>query len=58
MSSSDYQQEGRSSVKISQNAKGEAQVEVKAYTHDLDALDAARTKAVAIYKAAVGEVRG
>jgi hypothetical protein len=51
------QGEQHSSVAISQNAKGEAQVTVKAYSHDLDTLDAARVKAVQIYKATVAEVR-
>jgi len=49
--------EQRSSVKIATTAKGDATVEVKAYTHDLDALDAAREKAVAVYRATVAAVR-
>jgi len=44
--------EQRSSVKISTTAKGDATVEVKAYTHDLAMLDEAREKAVAVYRAA------
>lgn len=46
-----------SSVKIKENAKGEPSVEVSSYTHDLDALDAAREKAVEIYRATVADVR-
>ena len=58
MSSAEYQQgEQHSSVKISQTAKGDPVVEVKAYTHDLLELDAAREKAVAVFKAAVDEVK-
>jgi hypothetical protein len=58
VSAAEYQQgEQHSSVKISQNAKGEAQVEVKAYTHDLAFLEAARMNAVGIYKKTVAEVR-
>jgi len=49
--------EQRSSVKIATTAKGDATVEVKAYTHDLDALDAAREKAVSVYRATVAAVR-
>jgi len=47
----------RSSVKIATTAKGDATVEVKAHTHDLDALDAAREKAVSVYRATVAAVR-
>jgi hypothetical protein len=49
--------EQRSSVKIATTAKGDATVEVKAYTHDLDRLDDAREKAVAVYKETVEAVR-
>lgn len=44
------QQDARSSVKISTTAAGKPLVEVKAYSHDLDTLDAARLKAVETYK--------
>lgn len=57
MSAPEYTQEQRSSVKISTTAKGEAQVEVKAYTHDLATLDAAREKAVEVYNATRQAVR-
>jgi hypothetical protein len=48
--------EQRSSVKIEQTAKGDPTVKVTAYTHDLDKLDAAREKAVEVYKATVAAV--
>lgn len=51
MSVDEFRSEQRSSVKITENAKGEPAVSVSAYTHDLDNLDAARSKAVEIYKA-------
>lgn len=58
MSATEYERgEQRSSVKITMNAKGEAQVEVKAYSHDLDTLDAARVKAVEVYKTTAAELR-
>lgn len=57
MSAREYDSERRSSVQISQNAKGEPQVTVKAYTHDYDVLEQARVKAVAVFKATVHEVR-
>lgn len=58
MSISEHEiQEQRSSVKIATTAKGEATVEVKAYTHDLDGLDAAKEKAVGIYLATMSAVR-
>ena len=43
-------------MKFSQNAKGDVQVEVKAYSHDLDALDATREAAVAAYKATLQDL--
>lgn len=58
MSAYETEREQRSSVKITQNAKGDAQVEVKAYTHDLDSLDAARVKAVAVFNATKSAVGG
>lgn len=58
MSTTEYQQgESRSSVKIATTAAGKPLVEVKAYSHDLDMLDAAREKAVSVYKATVTEVQ-
>lgn len=57
MSAVEYQAEQHSSVKITMNAKGEAQVEVKAYTHDLDPLDAAREKAIEVYNQTIRAVR-
>lgn len=58
MSAVEYEKgDSRSSVKISENAKGEPAVEVKAYTHDAHLLDDAREKAVEIYKATRTAVR-
>lgn len=51
------QGESKSSVKIATTAKGDATVEVKAYTHDLDGLDAARAKALEVYNATLAAVR-
>jgi hypothetical protein len=51
------QPEQRSSVKIKENAKGEPAVEVSSYTHDYHLLDAARVKAVEVYKATRADVR-
>lgn len=49
--------ESRSSVKIGQNAKGEAQVEVKVYEgSDPSANEAAQKQAVALFQATVGAV--
>ena len=57
MSTPENQQgESRSSVKISTNAKGDVQVEVKAYTGDLDQIDEVRAKAVATFQALQQEV--
>lgn len=50
MSADEVRTEQRSSVKITENAKHEPQVEVKAYSHDLEALDACRVAAVAAFK--------
>lgn len=50
------QVEQRSSVKISTTAKMDALVEVKAYTNDLDQLDAARVAAVAAYKQTLADL--
>lgn len=52
------EREQRSSVKITMNAKGEAQVEVKGYSHDLEALEETRVQVTATYLATVKEVRG
>ena len=49
--------ESRSSVKISTNAKGEAQVEVKGYSHDLDSLEETRQAVIAAYIATMAQVR-
>lgn len=49
--------EQHSSVEISMNAKGDAQVRVRAYSHDLDTLDSTRDKAIAVYNDTVREVR-
>jgi hypothetical protein len=58
MSATEYTQtEQHSSVKIAMTAKGDATVEVKAYSHDLDALEATRIRAVEIYRATVADVR-
>lgn len=58
MSTAEYQQgEQHSSVAISENSKGEPSVTVKVYSHDLDTLDAAREKAVEVYKQARQAVR-
>lgn len=51
MSADEFRTEQRSSVKITENAKGEPSVSISAYTHDLENLDAARIKAVETYKA-------
>ena len=51
MSGDEIRTEQRSSVKITENAKHEPQVEVKAYSHDLDNLEATRIAAVAAYRA-------
>ena len=49
--------ESRSSVKISQNAKGEAVVEVKLYdNYQDDAVHATQAKAVELFKATVAAV--
>lgn len=58
MSADEFRTEQRSSVQITENAKGDPSVTVKAYSHDLENLDAAREKAVAVYKATVQDVRG
>lgn len=50
------QVEQRSSVKISTTAKGDAIVEVKAYTSDLSVLDDARVAAVAAYKQTLADL--
>lgn len=50
------QVEQRSSVKISTTAKGDAIVEVKAYTNDLAILDNARVAAVAAYKQTLSDL--
>lgn len=58
MSSGEYQQEAKSSVKISMNAKGEAQVEVKAYDGvDATELERVRQLAVTTYNATARDVR-
>ncbi len=42
--------EARSSVKLSRNAKGETQIEVKVYSGDTsDDVDTAKAKAVEVY---------
>lgn len=47
----EHQQEARSSVKITRNAKGEAQFEVKAYTGEpLSVIEEARENAIHIYR--------
>lgn len=51
MSADEVRTEQRSSVAISQNAKGDPQITVKAYSHDLENLDATREAAVRAYKA-------
>lgn len=57
MSTSDYQPtEGRSSIQITENSKGEPAISVKIYSHDLD-LDATRAKAIEVYKATRDAVR-
>lgn len=54
----DPQAEARSSVKITRNAKGDAQVEVKVYAGELDdELDRIRRLAVAQYQALLQELR-
>lgn len=50
------QVEQRSSVKISTTAKGDAIVEVKAYTNDLAVLDEARVAAVNAYKQTISDL--
>lgn len=58
MSSDPVVQEARSSVKISQNAKGEAQVEVKVYDgFEPGSLDVIRGEAVRTYNETVAAVR-
>ena len=57
MSATEYTpQEGRSSVKISQTAKGDPVVEVKAYSHDLEALEQTRLAAVAAFNATLRDL--
>lgn len=54
----DYTGEQRSSVAVTMNAKGEAQVAVKVYTGQDDAeLDAARELAVRVYSETARAVR-
>lgn len=49
--------ESRSSIRVSQNAKGEAQVEVKIYEgSDPEANRAAQAQAVALFQATVAAV--
>lgn len=57
MSADEVRTEQRSSIQITENAKGEPSVTVKAYSHDLENLDATREAAVRQYKLAVGEIR-
>jgi hypothetical protein len=55
---SEFLQEAKSSVKVTMNAKGEAQVEVKVYSGSEDAeLDETRRQAIRIYQETVREVR-
>jgi len=56
MSADEARSEQRSSVKISQTAKGDPVVEVKAYSHDLEALDSCREAAVRVFKQALEDV--
>jgi hypothetical protein len=55
---SEFATESRSSVEIGQTAKGEPVVKVKVYADslELDAVDAASTKAVEVYKRTCQEV--
>lgn len=55
---SDFLQEAKSSVKVTMNAKGEAQVEVKVYegTPDIE-LNQAREQAIRVYNETVAQVR-
>ena len=55
---SEFLQEAKSSVAVSQNAKGEAQVTVKVYAGTQEAeLDATRRLAIKVYNDTVREVR-
>ena len=56
MSADEFRTEQRSSVKITQNAKGDAQVEVKAYSHDLATLDETRVAAVKAFQQTVQDL--
>ncbi len=58
MSADEVRTEQRSSVKITENSKGEPAVEVKVYSHDLDSLNETREAAVAQYKQTVRDIRG
>jgi len=49
--------EQRSSVSIKTTAKGDPQVEVKVYTSDVGSVDAAKEKALAVYRE-LAEVMG
>lgn len=57
MSADEFRTEQRSSVKITENSKGEPAVEVKVYSHDLESLNETREAAVAQYKLTVAAVR-
>lgn len=55
---SEFLQEAKASVKVSMNAKGDAQVEVKSYVGTTDEeLDKAREQAVRVYNDTVRAVR-
>jgi len=56
MSADEVRTEQRSSVAISQNAKGDPQVTVKAYSHDLESLDETRQAAVAAFKQTLNDI--
>lgn len=56
MSDDEFRTEQRSSVKISQNAKGDPQVEVKAYSHDLETLEETRVAAVNAFKETLKDI--
>ena len=56
MSADEFRSEQHSSVKISQTAKGDPVVEVKAYSHDLDNLDACRERAVETFKQTLADI--
>lgn len=58
MSVDEVRTEQRSSIKITENSKGEPAVEVKVYSHDRDDLDVTREAAVAQYRQTVQAVRG